>query len=278
VDVDDEVVGWGTGAFADLAAMPVNTMIGRGCVEAIEDEVDAEVELITGVVPRHRTCSVENSTRFGVLPHRRRVGHRLREVGHLVTDGGWEARLLQREPVDDASITASAWAVIASEKPPARRHPMTASWCRNVAGPGEVRDSIIGAAHGCRANTTRADAARCRIACFQSRSAGGTSISPNTTSTVPSMIASSLGTWWKIVIGFTSSSTANLRIVNKSNPITSASATAAEITRSGLRAGRVETTAWGGASTVIAFGSVVIWRVRPVLGMCTVERSSDAGG
>jgi NADPH:quinone reductase-like Zn-dependent oxidoreductase len=29
VDVDDEVVGWGTGAFAELATMPANMMIGR---------------------------------------------------------------------------------------------------------------------------------------------------------------------------------------------------------------------------------------------------------
>ena len=44
---------------------------------------------------------------------------------------------------------------------------MTASWCRSVAGPGVLRDSISPMAQGCRVMTVRIEIARCRMVVFQ---------------------------------------------------------------------------------------------------------------
>jgi hypothetical protein len=54
---------------------------------------------------------------------------------------------------------------------------MTASWCRSVAGPGVLRDSIKPMAQGCRIMTARIESARCRIFVFQLCSLTGRSIS-----------------------------------------------------------------------------------------------------
>ena len=51
--------------------------------------------------------------------------------------------------------------------------PITASWCRSVAGPGEVRDSIRPIAQRWRDRTSRAETARWRIAVRQSTPLGG---------------------------------------------------------------------------------------------------------
>ena len=72
------------------------------------------------------------------------------------------------------------------ENPAARRHPSTASWRRRFDGPWSVRPSISPIAQRWRASTSRVESARRRIACFHSRSSGGSSISPKTMSTIPS--------------------------------------------------------------------------------------------
>ena len=73
---------------------------------------------------------------------------------------------------------------------------MLASWCRRVAGPGEVRDSSSPIAQGWRRQHRRAELARLRISARHSPSYDGSSISLNTMSTMPSRISSLLATWW----------------------------------------------------------------------------------
>ena len=72
---------------------------------------------------------------------------------------------------------------------------MTLSWWRSVAGPGEVRDCMSPMAHGCRDSAARAEIARSRIAPFHSAPATGRSISPKTSSTMPSRSRSLFATW-----------------------------------------------------------------------------------
>ena len=84
---------------------------------------------------------------------------------------------------------------MAIEKPAARRLPMTASWCRRVAGPGEVLVDIRLIAQGWRPSAWRADSARSRMAVLQSASTSGRSISAKTKSTMPSRSWSLLATW-----------------------------------------------------------------------------------
>ena len=64
-----------------------------------------------------------------------------------------------------------------------------------------------------------------RMAVVQPPSSG-TSISPNTTSTMPSRMSSLLATWWYSDIASTPSSWASRRIVSASMPSRSATATA----------------------------------------------------
>ena len=63
-----------------------------------------------------------------------------------------------------------------------------------TVGVGLVRDSITFEAHGWRRSARRAESTRSRIVVFQSASASGGSISPTTTSTMPSSISSLLAT------------------------------------------------------------------------------------
>ena len=53
-------------------------------------------------------------------------------------------------------------------KPPARRLPITASWCRRFAGPGVRRDSIKPIAQRWRRSASRTEIARRRMAVLQS--------------------------------------------------------------------------------------------------------------
>ena len=112
---------------------------------------------------------------------------------------------------------------------------MTASWCRSVAGPGEVRVDIRAIAQGWRRSAWRADCARSRIAVFQSAPPAGRSISPKTRSTMPSRSSSLLATWLYSDIASTPTASPSLRMLSDAIPFSSAKATAAARTRSLLR-------------------------------------------
>src|SRR6478672_6861654 len=112
------------------------------------------------------------------------------------------------------------------EKPASRRIPRTASWCRSVARPGVVRDSISPVAQGCRASTFRTEMARCRMAVRQSVSPDGRSISAKTPSIMASVRSPLLDTWLYSDIASTPSSPPSLRMLSDSIPLASANAMA----------------------------------------------------
>ena len=234
-----------------------------GSFEAVEDQVEAELVLVAIVVTGLQHVPERELGEVGILPGGEARQHDLRERGALL--GGVERQppLLQREPVDVAVQGGVGVRGKFGEKPASRRQPRTASWCRSVAGPGEVRDSIRPIAHRCRARTARTDIARWRMALFQPPAADGSSISANTRSIMPSRRSSLLVTWLYSDIASTPTAWASLRIDSVSMPFWSAKAAAARRTRSRLRGMRGAGRASGVAGTA---------------GSCSARRVGGAAG
>ena len=165
-------------------------------VQPIEDQVEPELELVAEVVAGLEVVA-RSPTRRGGGTRRRRTApssarrRRRRCPGRRTgSAASWTARTRRRSCRSARRRGRSA----RTEKPAARRVPMTASWWRSVAGPGLVRDSSSAIAQGWRRSTRRAEFARRRISARQSPPAVGSSISLKTRSTMPSRISSLLAT------------------------------------------------------------------------------------
>ena len=113
------------------------TMTRRGPLEAVEDEVEPELVLVAVVVAGLEDVLDGQLGEVRVLVGGNLRQDRLGQLGRLLPGVERQARLLQREPVDVAVEDARTRAPPSRPRSlPSRRLPITASWCRSVAGPG----------------------------------------------------------------------------------------------------------------------------------------------
>ena len=203
----------------------------EGPVEAVEDQVEPELVLVAVVVAGLQDVLDDDlgEVRVGAG---RELGHdRLGHLGGLLRRVERQAGLLQREPVDVAvedRVGVGGQLDREARVPEDTEDGVVVS---QVRGSGVGRDSIRLVAQGWRRSASRAEIARWRMAALQPISPGGSSISPKTTSMMPSRMASLPATWWYSDMASTPSSWASLRMLSDPTPSRSASATAACSTR-----------------------------------------------
>ena len=163
-------------------------------LEAVEDDVERELELEVGVAAAEAAVVGGAQRHLGdVRKHRPQL--RSHGLGHLRIGVGESSKSSRVNPSRRLPSMWMAWCVRSSEKPPPRRIPITVSYWRSIDGPGATRVSMTPVVHGWRRSTPRAPRMALRNAGFQSppESAAGSWLM--TTSTMPSSRSSLLFTW-----------------------------------------------------------------------------------